>query len=70
MKHQKGNSRRPALLDMKKKNGKTVFQRTDVGEFFHDVVFSKKTLKSLSQKWELPIAELRNLRKIGRSEWS
>jgi hypothetical protein len=66
LKHQRGNSRRKALLVMRKRNGRTEFARTDIGEFFYDVVLSKKTLKWLARKWELPLSRLRNLRKVGK----
>lgn len=66
LKHQAGHSRERALFVMRKRNGGTEFARTDIGQFFYDVVLSKKSLKWLARKWELPIAELRNLRKIGK----
>jgi isopentenyl diphosphate isomerase/L-lactate dehydrogenase-like FMN-dependent dehydrogenase len=66
LKHQRGNSRRNSLLVMRKRKGVTEFARTDIGEFFYDVVLSKKTLKWLARKWELPLPRLRNLRKVGR----
>jgi len=68
VKHQKGNSQRPALIDTKTIKGTKYFVRTDTGEFFHDVVLTKKTLKWLAAKWEVPIAKLRNLRKVGREQ--
>ncbi len=59
----------PLLIAVTDDKGKTVaFGRSPTGQFFYDCVLSKKSAKYLARKWSLPIADIRNVRKVGRKQ--
>jgi hypothetical protein len=56
----------PPLLTVRKRGGEIEFCRTEFGQFFYDLVLSKKSEKYLARKWRKPIKEIRVLRRVGR----
>lgn len=54
------------LVRIVRKKGKTVFERTDYGQFFYDLVMGRQTARKLAEKWDLTADKITELRRLGR----